>query len=55
VSSPSGSASTGSSKSNVSAAGLPFTGYALLSVVVIGLCLLSIGLVVRRRVQSLRR
>lgn len=54
-SNPPGATPASSSTPTTSAAGLPFTGYAVLSAVAIGLGLLSIGLVVRRRAQFLRR
>src|SRR5579875_2718135 len=40
-----------SASANTSAGSLPFTGYALLALVAIGLCLLSVGAMVRRRTR----
>src|ERR1017187_9929995 len=51
-SSASGEASAAqyTSTPNPSGGGLPFTGYVLISVVCVGLIMLSVGLVLRRRV-----
>lgn len=42
-----------SASTSTAQGGLPFTGYALLTAVGIGLCLISVGAVVRRRARGL--